>query len=172
MKSTISIRQLTASELVVYKKAGIDNKFFTPEPISIMGSSENFYIRTLNIPIEPNLVDLGPGYGYQDLSSPIGADGIANLPIEWQGIAFSYFLNILKEFDIPILSNEKFDLVFFETKNSKLFIECLFAGENALNRWLDNRSLLSSWFGANYPDYEKEGEPIRDEIRKAIISSL
>lgn len=171
MKSKISIRQLTASEVDVYKKAGINYTVFPTESISIMGSSENFYLKNLNIPIKPNLVDLGPSYVYQDLSFSTGADGIGNLPIELNGTTFYYFLNIVKERDIPLLLNERFDLTFFESKNTEIFVKSLLAGEKALNIWLNNRSLFSSWFGANSPDYQKEGKQISDEIRRVLINS-
>ena len=171
MKSKISIRQLTSSEVDVYKKAGINYTVFASESISIMGSSENFYLKNLNIPIKSNLVDLGPGYGYQDLSFSTEADGIKSLPIASKGTTFNYFLNILNELDIPVLLNTRFDLVFFESKNTEIFVKSLLAGEDSLNRWLNDRSLFSSWFGATSPDYQTEGKQISDEIRRVLINS-
>ncbi len=171
MKSKISIRQLTASEVDVYKKAGINYTVFPTESISIMGSSENFYLKNLNIPIKPNLVDLGPGYGYQDLSFSKEADGITNLSVEWVGTTFYNFLAILGELNIPFIFDDKLGLVFFESKNAKIFALALLTGDVAFHDWLNNRSILSRWFGGSGPDFKTEAIPIREKIRKILVGS-
>lgn len=170
-------RPLHPDEESHLRKSKSGEIFSTLGPLAIMGLEDNYYIKSLNIPIKMYRVNLGGGQYIDEVTSKPVATGGKKVSIVW-GLesALGYVISSARELSIPVVYVNTvfpadFDLIYFEAKYLEAFADGFSYADKALGRWHQNRFFLSRWFGSLHPDYDSpEAKAIRTTVRNIILS--
>jgi hypothetical protein len=181
MSTAIMVRPLTKGELQFqeFRKSDIGKKVVSLGcPVSIMGPSDDYYVRELYIERQVSREYFGDGVYIDDYLGPSLDKNIGRtVPVVWSiDEPYNYLLRIAEECKIPVFTKSSYRLgahpLYFERAYADAFLDAFHYADCALGEWYNNRFFLSRWLGGISPDWSSaESKAIQNEVRRILAKA-